>query len=100
MQTQLTIVGVKQFKGNIEGTDYDQTKVICLMPFPKARSTSNQGFDAIEMQYGNSEVFKKFDGRKYPLVVDADIEAVTSGGRMTFEVHEIKFPPVTQQKPA
>ena len=88
MQSQLTIVGIKQFKGDVEGQHFDHTKLIVLLPFPKARSASNLGFDALEAPYGDSNNYKQFDGLKFPQVLDCEYEVTTKG----IEIFDVSFP--------
>lgn len=88
MQAQITILGVKQFSGEVEGTKYDHTKLIVSLPFPKAREESNLGFDAQEALYGKSLNFTQFKGRKFPLQVMADVEITTRG----MEIISVELP--------
>lgn len=99
MQTQLIIAGVKQFKGNVEGTDFDHTKLIIMMPFSKARAESNQGFDVVEANYGKSDNFSQFIGRKFPLTCQGEIDlAIGSGGRQTMDVIDLTLPAAVAPK--
>ncbi|MFD0930211.1 hypothetical protein ACFQ1T_10540 [Methylophilus glucosoxydans] len=93
MQTQVTIAGVKQFKGQVEGTDFDHTKLILLMPFSRSRAESNIGFDSVEAVFGTSENYKQFSGRKFPLQCMADVEmSIGSGGRQVVDVLHVDLP--------
>jgi hypothetical protein len=89
MQGNLTVLGVKQFKGTVEGLSFDHTKLLVSLPFPRARAESNLGFDVIEVPYGKSENFEAFVGKKFPLQIDADYEVTTKG----LEVFELKIIP-------
>lgn len=88
IKAELTITGVKQFKGDVEGNSYDHTKVLGLMPFPSNRKESNLGYNVMEMPYGDSRNFTKFDGRDFPLTVEAELVPSTAG----YEVISVKFP--------
>lgn len=88
MQVQITILGVKQFSGRVEGVDYDHTKLIIALPFPKNRSDSNIGLDAQEAVYGKSLNFKQFEGRTYPFKALADVELTTKG----MEILQVELP--------
>lgn len=93
MQTQVTIAGVKQFKGAVEGTNFDHTKLIMLMPFSRARVESSVGFDSVEAAYGTSDNFKQFAGRKFPITCMADVEmSIGSGGRQVVDVLHLELP--------
>jgi hypothetical protein len=87
MQGNLTVLGIKQFKGTVEGLAFDHTKLLVSLPFPRARAESNLGFDVIEVPYGKSDNFEQFKGKKFPLTIDADYEVTTKG----LEVFELKI---------
>jgi hypothetical protein len=93
MQTQVTIAGVKQYKGEVEGTHFDHTKLILLMPFSRSRAESNIGFDSVEAVYGTSDNYKKFQGRQFPFQCMADVEmSIGSGGRQVVDVLNVELP--------
>lgn len=93
MQTQLIIAGAKQFKGNVDGTEFDHTKLIVMMPFSKARKEVNQGYDVVEANYGDHTNFAQFVGRKFPITCIGEIElSIGSGSRQTMDIIEIQLP--------
>lgn len=94
MQGNLTIVGAKQFKGEVEGVSFNHTKLLLLLPFPRARAETNKGFDVIEAPYGTHENFQKFINVKFPCTIDADYEVTTKG----VEVFEAKLIQAPAQK--
>lgn len=91
MQGNLTVVGVKQFKGEVEGVNFDHTKLLLLLPFPRARAESNKGFDVTEAPFGTHKNFEQFKNLKFPVVVDAEYE-VTTKGIEVFEVRLVQNP--------
>ncbi len=94
MQGNLTIVGVKKFKGKIEANDFDHTKLMVLLPFPRARAENNRGFDVQEVPYGKSDNFSLFNGRSYPLVADCEYDVTTKG----LEIFDCKLSNVPPNK--
>ncbi len=94
MQTQITVLGVKQFKGNVEGQDFDHTKLIIALPFPANRKESNIGLDAQEAVYGKSDNFKQFQGRRFPFNCVADVELTTKG----MDIVHVELPKVEPAK--
>lgn len=92
MLSNLTVIGAKQFNGEVEGQKFNHTKLLVMLPFPRARATSNIGFDAIDATYGTSDNFKQFEGKKFPLVIEADYEINTKG----IEIFEVKIQPQAQ----
>lgn len=90
MQTRLTIHGVRKFKDTVEGTEYNFTKLVVSMPFPSKNKDSQIGSDALHVEYGDSTNFDKFIGRKFPLVLDGEIEINNKG----IEILDIVLPPL------
>lgn len=88
MEADLTIVGATKFKGEIEGTHYDQTKVNVLLSFGSRRKATHQGFNIKSVNYGDSKNFDMFDGRRFPIVAKVDYEPTDTG----IEIHDIKLP--------
>lgn len=91
MQGNLTIVGVKQFNGEVEGLKFNHTKLMVLLPFPRARAETNRGFDVVESNYGTHENFQKFINLKFPATIEAEYE-VTTKGLEIFEAKLIQAP--------
>lgn len=94
MQVQLTILGAKNFSGEVEGQKYDHTKLIISLPFPKARAESNIGYDAQEATYGTSLNFVQFKGRQFPIKCNAEVEITTRG----MDIINVELPPVQAPK--
>lgn len=94
MQTQITIIGVKKFKGLVDGQEYDHTKIIYAVPFPRSRSEVNIGLDALEAPYGTSENFKQFVGRRFPFNAVADVEMTTKG----MDILDVQLPKIEPPK--
>lgn len=78
MKQTLKAVGVTHFKGNIEGRDYDHTKIRVLMPVATSQ-TNQRGYDVLDLPFGTSENFAKLQGLKFPIDLDCDIELTTKG---------------------
>ncbi len=87
MQGNLTLVGVKQFKGKVEGLDFDHTKLMVMLPFPRARAETNKGFDVVEAPWGKSNNFETFKNAKFPVQVECEYEVTTKG----LEIFELKL---------
>ncbi len=49
-----TVIGAKQFKGNIEGRDYDSCKLRVMMAVPEG-SENECGLNVVELNYGKSD---------------------------------------------
>jgi len=97
MKTQLNILGVRKFKDTVEGTEYDFTKLVVSMPFPSKNKDTQIGSDTQHLNYGDSKNFDLFAGRKFPLIVAAEVEFNSKG----MDIIEVDLPPLaTQQKAA
>lgn len=77
-KTQATIIGVKSFKGDVEGQQYDSTTLYALIPMDESRGTS-KGFGAVEYKWGDSTNFEKIKHLKFPLEAELTVEFQTSG---------------------
>lgn len=72
------VLGVKRFKGDVEGKQYDNTKLIVVMDTSE-RSGNAMGMDATEMPYGDSSNFDKFQGMKFPCQLELTVNLTTKG---------------------
>lgn len=94
MQGRFKCEGVKRFQGNLDGVNYDQTKALLIVPFPK--NSENLGNDVIAVQLGDKASGKIFENLKFPVEVELDFEISTKG----MEVNSWKLverPNVAQQ---
>lgn len=76
---RVKITGVKFFKGNVEGTDYDNGNVFIEehLDFTTGRA---KGYASQLYKCGNSEVAKiLMANNEFPLVADVDFMRVTNG---------------------
>lgn len=95
MEGTLTIVGVTNFNGTVEGRQYNTTKCIVLLPFSSNKKEAKIGFDALYANYGTHENFKKFEGRKFPLNCECEWENTTDG----LDIISVKFSNLANQAP-
>ena len=78
LKQKMQVLGVKPFKGTIEGTSYDQTKLLVALPFPS--NSKSFGMDIVAMVYGDSAVGEKLGHlHKFPGEYELEIEATTKG---------------------
>ena len=82
------IVGVKRFKGNIDGSDIDQCKVLVLTPMD-ASSGNAIGSSVSEYRFGGSDNFERFKDFSFPFLADLFIEMTTNG--KTQKIEFVKF---------
>lgn len=88
------MIGVKQFKGDVDGNHYDSCKVRLLMPVP-SDSERECGYNVTEVQYGNSSNFAAFKDLQFPITVELDYELETRSGRMSMSLKAVR--PITSK---
>lgn len=93
MKQIFQVLGAKGFKGNVEGTDYDSTKLYVVMPVSEKNGTE-AGFNVSVLPFGKSDEFHKLKGLPFPVQAELDISMTTKG----FEV--VGFKAVSQAKAA
>ena len=78
MEQRLTVLGVKCFNDQIEGKQYNFTKVVLQLPVSR-NSTTQKGFNAVEAMYGDSKNFDTLKDLPFPCVCIVDAEMTTKG---------------------
>lgn len=80
MEQIVQLTGVKRFKGEVEGVNYDSTTLFCLLGLD---STSGNAFGkaSAEYKFGSSEKFEEVKHllRNGPVAVTLQLELVTTG---------------------
>jgi len=72
-----TLLGAKQFKGEIDGNKIDSCTVLVASPMP---SNGNAvGFTAASMKFGDSHNFEKLKNLKFPCAVDVTVAMESTG---------------------
>ncbi len=76
-----TVLGVKFFKGLIEGQHHDTTKLFVVMPVSeKDQETYGRcGMDAIDIKFGTAEEYPKLKNLQFPLQAELTLKLTTSG---------------------
>lgn len=83
------MIGVKQFKGEVEGNSYDSCKIRLLMPVPP-ESDRECGFNVTEVPYGDSSNYHKFKDLHFPITVELDYELEARSGRMQMSLKAVR----------
>lgn len=95
MQQRATVVGVKKFKGDVEGNFYDNCKVRVMMPVP-GDSETEAGFNVVDMKYGKSENFDAIARMQFPFEAEIFLDLQVKNGRT--EMALVKIQPVQQKQ--
>ncbi|WP_283149417.1 hypothetical protein [Silvimonas soli] len=77
-KTNATVVGIKMFKGDVEGQAYDNTTVFALMEQDETKGTA-KGFAVSDFKYPSSELFQQYKGVKFPAQAELELELVSNG---------------------
>lgn len=90
MKTQVTVLGAKFFKGDLEGQKHDFTKLFVQMPVSENETDSygSCGFNVVEMKYGTSEEYPRIKSFSLPAVLDVTLRLTTKG----YEITGVKLP--------
>lgn len=86
----MTLIGVKRFKGDVEGQQFDTCKLRFLMPV-QADAPNEMGFGIAEFAYGSSGNYEQFRGVKLPAEVDVTLEMVVRSNKPVFEVQKVEM---------
>ncbi|SUO93465.1 hypothetical protein [Suttonella ornithocola] len=87
------LIGVKQFKGDVDGNHYDSCKLRLLMPVP-SDSDRECGYNVTEIQYGTSANYHQFKTLQFPVTVELDYELETRSGRINMSLKSVR--PITK----
>jgi hypothetical protein len=94
MEQQFRVLGIKGFKGEVEGQHYDSCKVRLEMPV--SRNSKNEvGMDVKEAAFGDYSNFEKLREIKFPCVCIVDVEMTTRG----LDVFALRPVPGLAEKP-
>lgn len=86
---QLTITGMKAFKGEVEGTLYDNTKVFAMTDMDESKGNA-KGFATVEYAFGKSEEYEKYKHLTFPFKADCELEFLTNGKTQRMVLSSIK----------
>jgi hypothetical protein len=78
MEQKIRVLGVKGFKGEVEGKRYDSCKVRLEMPVP-SRSETEVGNNVVEASYGDFAQFEHLRKLKWPAMCVCEVEMTTRG---------------------
>lgn len=79
------ILGVKKFKGDVEGIHYDSCKVLVTTPLDN-NSGNALGFSVSEFSFGESSNFERFKSLEFPFSADLSVEIITNGRTQKFRL--------------
>lgn len=78
MEGRYQVLGVKGFKGEVEGVTYDSTTLYVVLPVSK-RAGTEAGFNAKEVKFGREDEYQKLKNLPFPVLAELDIEVNTKG---------------------
>lgn len=89
-KAQGEILGVKKFKGDIDGTLYDQCKVLIATPLDVSNGNA-LGLSVSEYRFGTSENFDRFLNLEFPIKADLLLEMTTNGKTQKMNLLDLQF---------
>lgn len=75
------VLGAKKFKGEVEGTNYDSTKLHVVMDVSEKNGTE-VGQNAQTMPFGKSDEYDKLCHLSFPLDAELTINLTTKGAEV------------------
>lgn len=75
---EIEVTGLKRFKGNVEGVEYDSTKFYIKTDLDDSKGNA-KGACTMEYTMGKSDEYDKYSHLTLPFVAVADMELVTNG---------------------
>ncbi len=78
MGQKFLVLGAKKFKGDVEGTFYDSTKLFVVMNVSEKNGTA-VGKSVLEMPFGLSDEFDKICKLPFPLDAELEVNMTTRG---------------------
>lgn len=85
-----TLIGAKQFKGEVEGRAYDTCKVRVLMPVP-SEADNECGLNVTEFNYGSSLNYKGLKAYTFPVECDLELEMELKSGKPTLYLKNLRI---------
>lgn len=78
IQAEMTVLGAKSFKGDVEGKSYDSTTLFVAMDVSE-RSGTAVGQNTVEMKFGKSDEFDKLKDLRFPVKAMLALNLTTKG---------------------
>jgi hypothetical protein len=86
---QVTVTGIKRFKGEVDGKNYDSFKVFVQVALDESKGTA-KGFATEEFNAGESSEYDKWKHLPFPLEADATYQMVTTGKMTKIQIVDVK----------
>lgn len=86
---QVTVTGIKRFKGEVEGKNYDSFKLFVQVPLDDSKGTA-KGYATEEFNAGDSTEYDKWKHLTFPLEADATYQMVTTGKMTKIQIADVK----------
>lgn len=87
---KMLVLGIKKFKGEIEGVQHDTTTVFVRMKQDETKGTA-KGYVGQDLRFGDSTNYDRLQNHTFPLEADLEMETVSNGkGGMKTIVVDLK----------
>lgn len=75
---KMHILGMKKFKGNVDGENYDSTTIFVRMRQDDSKGTA-KGFVGQDLRFGDSTNFDKLSSLSFPFEAEVETDTVSNG---------------------
>lgn len=97
--SKVVVLGAKMFKDQIDGKQFDTTKLFVQENLDASRGTM-KGYGVVEYGWGTSENFRSIQHNPFPFEAELTLEMVTTGKAQKFNVIAVKPLAMVQQTTA
>lgn len=85
MKVNAVVLGAKMFKDQIDGKQFDVTKLFVQQDLDASRGTA-KGFAVTEYSWGTSDNFRAIQHNPFPFEAELSVEIVTTGKNQKINV--------------
>lgn len=90
IMAKMHVLGVKKFKGEVDGNHYDSTTIFVRMRQDETKGTA-KGFVGQELRFGDSSNYDRLASLTFPFDAEIETETVSNGkGGMKTIVTDLK----------
>ena len=75
---KMLVLGIKKFKGDVEGQSHDTTTVFVRMKQDESKGTA-KGFVGQDLKYGDSTNYDRLQHLTFPVECEVETETVSNG---------------------
>lgn len=78
IMAKMLVLGMKKFKGNVDGENYDSTTMFVRMRQDESKGTA-KGYVGQDLRFGDSTNFDRLSSQTFPFEAEIETETVSNG---------------------